>query len=357
MQQIHNFSAGPSILPKEAMEAAIEGLRDFKGMGLSVVEISHRSPQWEETMHDMRELIKRLYSIPEGYHIIFLGGGASMQFTQIPQNLLGEGKTAAYLKTGTWAANAAKEAKFWGNANVVADSEADNYTHIPKGYTVPADSAYFHITTNNTIYGTEMHEIPKVPVPIVADMSSDVFSRPIDISQYGLIYAGAQKNMGPAGVTMLIIRDDMVNLAKREMPTMMNYATHIKGESMYNTPPVFPIYMSHLTLQWLEKQGGVEGMYARNSRKGDILYTEVDRNTLFKGTTAVEDRSLMNATFVCNDAAHEKAFLSFAEANGIYGLKGHRSVGGFRASMYNALPESSVAYLVELMQAFEKQNG
>ena len=354
MTTVHNFSAGPSILPKEAIEESIEGLRNFKNTGLSVVEISHRSPQWEETMVDMDTLIRELFSIPKDYDIIFLGGGASMQFTQIPQNLLPEGGMAAYLKTGTWAANATKEAKFWGNVNVVASSEDKNYNYIPKGYEIPSDAAYFHITTNNTIFGTEMHNIPDSPVPIVADMSSDIFSRPIDISKYGMIYAGAQKNMGPAGVTLCIIRKDMLGKAGRNIPTMLDYRTHIDKESMYNTPPVFPIYLSYLTLKWLKKQGGVTGIQKVNQQKGALLYQEIDRNPLFKGTTAIEDRSLMNVTFVTNEADAEKRFDKFAEDKGCNGLKGHRSVGGFRASLYNALPLSSVEYLVSVMQEFEK---
>ena len=305
-------------------------------------------------MVDKDTLIRELFSIPKDYDIIFLGGGASMQFTQIPQNLLPEGGMAAYLKTGTWAANATKEAKFWGNVNVVASSEDKNYNYIPKGYEIPSDAAYFHITTNNTIFGTEMHNIPDSPVPIVADMSSDIFSRPIDISKYGMIYAGAQKNMGPAGVTLCIIRKDMLGKAGRNIPTMLDYRTHIDKESMYNTPPVFPIYLSYLTLKWLKKQGGVTGIQKVNQQKGALLYQEIDRNPLFKGTTAIEDRSLMNVTFVTNEADAEKRFDKFAEDKGCNGLKGHRSVGGFRASLYNALPLSSVEYLVSVMQEFEK---
>jgi phosphoserine aminotransferase len=354
MSQIHNFSAGPSILPKEAIEASIEGLRNFKNTGLSVVEISHRSKQWEETMEEMRQLIKSLLHIPNNYDVIFLGGGASHQFTMIPQNLLPVNGKAAYLKTGTWAANATKEAKFWGNVQIVGDSEDKNYNYIPKGYEIPSDAAYFHITTNNTIFGTEMHHIPDSPIPIVADMSSDIFSCPIDIEKYGLIYAGAQKNMGPAGVTVLIIRNDMLGKAGREIPTMMDYRTHIKGESMYNTPPVYPIYLSYLTLKWLEGIGGVPAIQKINQEKGHVLYSEIDRNPLFYGTTEVEDRSLMNVVFRGIDEKIETEFLKLAESRLISGLKGHRSVGGFRASTYNALPLESVKFLVETMQEFEK---
>ncbi len=351
---VHNFSAGPSILPKEAIEESIEGLRNFKNTGLSVVEISHRSPQWEETMVEMENLICELYGVPSDYAVIFLGGGASMQFTQIPQNLLPEGGMAAYLKTGTWASNATKEAKFWGKVHVVASSEDKNFNYIPKGYEIPSDAAYFHITTNNTIFGTEMHHIPDSPVPIIADMSSDVFSRPIDIQKYGLIYAGAQKNMGPAGVTLLIIKKDWLGKTGRNIPTMLDYRTHIDKESMYNTPPVFPIYLSYLTLKWLNKQGGVSGIQKLNQQKAALLYNEIDRNPLFAGTTAVEDRSLMNVTFIANNKEAEDRFDKFSEERGCNGLKGHRSVGGFRASLYNALPLSSVEYLVSVMQEFEK---
>jgi phosphoserine aminotransferase len=356
MPHIRNFSAGPSILPKEAIEESIEGLRNFKNTGLSVVEISHRSPQWEETMADMDSLIRSLYNIPSNYDIIFLGGGASMQFTQVPQNLLPEGGKAAYLKTGTWASNAVKEAKFWGTTEVVASSEDKNYNYIPKGYTIPTDATYFHITTNNTIFGTEMHNIPDSPIPIVADMSSDIFSCPIDINKYGLIYAGAQKNMGPAGVTLIIVRKDMLGKAGRPIPTMLDYRTHIEKESMYNTPPVFSIYLSYLTLKWLKNLGGVEGIYEINKKKAALLYAEIDRNKLFRGTTEKEDRSLMNVTFVTENADLEKKFDKFSEDAGCNGLKGHRSVGGFRASLYNALPLECVEYLVDTMQKFEKAN-
>lgn len=355
MTTIHNFSAGPAILPKEAIDEAIEGLKNFKNTGISVVEISHRSPQWEETMEDARNLIKELYGIGNEFEVLFLQGGASMQFTQIPQNLLPEGGKAAYLKTGVWAANAVKEAKFWGNVDVVASSEDKNYNYIPKDYSIPSDAAYFHITTNNTIYGTEMHSIPDSPVPIIADMSSDIFSFPVDMNKFGMIYAGAQKNMGPAGATLVIVRKDMLGKAGRNIPTMLDYRTHIDKESMYNTPPVFAIYLSYLTLKWLKKNGGVEGMQKLNQEKAALLYNEIDRNPLFEGTTAKEDRSLMNVTFVAKDKETEKKFESFAEELMCSGLKGHRSVGGFRASLYNALPKSSVEHLVQVMQDFEKK--
>lgn len=355
MTQIHNFSAGPAVLPQEAIDEAIEGLKNFKNTGLSVVTISHRSPQWEETMADAENLIRELYGIGNEFAVLFLQGGASMQFTQIPQNLLPEGGKAAYLKTGVWAANAVKEAKFWGNVDVVASSEDKNYNYIPKNYTIPSDAAYFHITTNNTIYGTEMHSIPDSPIPIVADMSSDIFSYPVDMNKFGMIYAGAQKNMGPAGTTLVIVKKDLLGKAGRNIPTMLDYRTHIDKESMYNTPPVFAIYLSYLTLKWLKGQGGVEGIQKLNQEKAALLYNEIDRNPLFEGTTAKEDRSLMNVTFVAKDKETEKKFEKFAEELMCSGLKGHRSVGGFRASLYNALPKASVEYLVNVMQEFERK--
>lgn len=355
MTQIHNFSAGPAVLPQEAIDEAIEGLKNFKGTGLSVVTISHRSPQWEETMEDAENLIRELYGVGNEFAVLFLQGGASMQFTQIPQNLLPEGGKAAYLKTGVWAANAVKEAKFWGNVDVVASSEDKNYNYIPKNYTIPSDAAYFHITTNNTIYGTEMHSMPDSPIPVIADMSSDIFSYPVDMDKFGMIYAGAQKNMGPAGATLVIVRKDLLGKAGRNIPTMLDYRTHIDKGSMYNTPPVFAIYLSYLTLKWLKGQGGVEGIQKMNQEKATLLYNEIDRNPLFEGTTAKEDRSLMNVTFVAKDKETEKKFESFAEELMCSGLKGHRSVGGFRASLYNALPKSSVEHLVNVMQEFERK--
>jgi phosphoserine aminotransferase len=357
MTQVHNFSAGPAILPKEAIEEAMEGLRNFKGTGLSVVEISHRSPQWEETMADAEALIRELLGVSNDYAVLFLQGGASMQFSQIPFNLLPEGGTAAYLKTGTWASNAIKEAKYFGNVNVVASSEDKNFSYIPKGYSIPSDAAYFHITTNNTIFGTQMHQIPDSPIPLVADMSSDIFSRPVDVNKYALIYAGAQKNMGPAGVTLVIVKKDMVGKSGRKIPTMLDYKTHIDKESMFNTPPVFAIYLSYLTLKWVKKLGGVTAMQKRNEEKARTLYAEVDRNPLFTGTTAVEDRSIMNPTFVMTKPEMEDEFLRVAEEAGISGIQGHRSVGGFRTSLYNALPIESVNHLVGVMQEFAKKHA
>jgi phosphoserine aminotransferase len=357
MTKIHNFSAGPAILPQEAIDEAMEGLKNFKGMGMSVVEISHRTPQWEETMAEMEALIRELLGVSDAYAVLFLQGGASMQFCQIPYNLLPVNGKAAYLKTGTWASNAVKEAAFFGEVNVVASSEDKNFSYIPKGYTIPTDAAYFHITTNNTVYGTQMRHIPDSPIPLVADMSSDIFSRPVDVDKYALIYAGAQKNMGPAGVTMVIVKKDILGKSGRKIPTMLDYSTHIKGESMFNTPPVFAIYLSYLTLKWVKKMGGVSAMQTRNEEKGKVLYAEIDRNTMFQGTTAKEDRSLMNPTFVMTKPELEKEFLKFTEENNIVGIKGHRSVGGFRTSTYNALPIESVQHLVHIMQEFEKKHA
>lgn len=352
MTQIYNFSAGPAILPKEAIEEAIEGLRDFKGTGLSVVEISHRSPQWEETMADAENLVRELLNIGDEFAVLFLQGGASLQFTMVPQNLLPVNGKAAYMNTGTWAGNAAKEGKFWGNAEVIASSEDRNFSYIPKGYEIPKDAAYFHITTNNTIFGTQMQEIPKSPIPIIADMSSDIFSRPIDASQYDLIYAGAQKNMGPAGTTLVIVRKDALGKVGREIPTMLDYRTHISKDSMYNTPPVFAIYLSYLTLKWVKKMGGLSVIEKMNKEKAAVLYNEIDSNPLFEGTAAKEDRSLMNVTFVMTKPEMEKDFLAFAKEKGVSGIKGHRSVGGFRVSIYNAQPIENVRHVAHIMNEF-----
>jgi phosphoserine aminotransferase len=332
-------------------------MRNFKGTGLSVVEISHRSPQWEETMAEAEALIRELLGVSDEYAVLFLQGGASMQFTQIPFNLLPEGGTAAYLKTGTWSSNAIKEAKYFGNVHVVASSEDKNFSYIPKGYEIPSDAAYFHITTNNTIFGTQMQQIPDSPVPLIADMSSDIFSKPVDVNKYDLIYAGAQKNMGPAGVTLVIVKKSIVGKSGRKIPTMLDYKTHIDKESMFNTPPVFAIYLSYLTLKWVKKMGGVAGMQKINEEKAKVLYDEIDRNPLFTGTTAVEDRSLMNPTFVMTKPEMEAEFLKVAEEAGLSGIQGHRSVGGFRTSLYNAMPKSSVEYLVGIMQEFAKKHS
>jgi phosphoserine aminotransferase len=357
MSRIYNFSAGPAILPKEALEEAIEGLRDFKGTGLSVVEISHRSPQWEETMADAENIVRELLGVSQDYAILFLQGGASLQFSMVPQNLLPVDGRASYIKTGTWASNAIKEAKFWGNVDVIGSSEDRNYSYIPKNYNIPEGSAYFHITTNNTIFGTQIHDIPNVNVPLIADMSSDIFSRKVDVNKYDLIYAGAQKNMGPAGTTLVIVKKDAVGKSGRKIPTMLDYQTHIDKGSMYNTPPVFAIYLSYLTMKWIKNSGGVEAMHKQDLEKAGILYKEIDSNPLFEGTTAVEDRSYMNICFVMTKPEMEKDFLRWAESEGLSGIQGHRSVGGFRVSLYNAQPKENVEHVVNVMREFSLKHA
>jgi phosphoserine aminotransferase len=349
----YNFNAGPSILPKETVENTIRAIENFAGSGLSLMEISHRSKDFQAVMDETVALFKELLNIPEGYSVLFLGGGASLEFCMIPYNLLE--KKAAYLNTGTWANKAQKEARLFGEVVEVASSKEANYTYIPKNYTIPSDADYFHITTNNTIFGTEIHTDLDSPVPLVADMSSDIFSRPVDVSKYGIIYGGAQKNLAPAGVTFVIVKEELLGKVSRPIPTMLDYRTHIKDGSMFNTPPVVPVYAALQTLKWLKALGGVEAMYKRNKEKATLLYDEIDRNKLFRGTTAAEDRSLMNICFVMNDEYQslEAEFYQFATSRGMVGIKGHRSVGGFRASTYNALPKESVAALVETMQEFE----
>ena len=351
----HNFGAGPCILPQEVFKQASRAVLDFKD-GLSILEISHRSPEFEGVMNEATKLVKELLNVPSGYSVLFLQGGASLQFAMVPMNLLPEGKSAAYLETGVWANKAIKEVKNFGTANVVASSKEVNFSHIPKNYTIPEDSAYFHCTSNNTIYGTEMFTLPVTKVPVVCDMSSDIFSRVIDISQYDLIYAGAQKNIGPAGLTLVIVKDDILGKTGRSIPSMLDYKVHIDGGSMYNTPPVFSIYVAMLNLNWLKSKGGVAEIEKENIAKANALYKEIDRNTLFKGTCAVEDRSRMNVCFVMENPELEKSFAKFADDNGFEGLNGHRSVGGFRASMYNALPITSVHALIDLMQTFEEKH-
>ena len=356
----HNFNAGPCVLPKQAIESAIEAIRDFDNTGIGILEISHRTPGWERVMAETEQLWRDLLNIPDDYAVLFLGGGASTQFFEVPANLMK--KKAAYLQTGVWAKKAAKEAKFYGEVEIVASSEDKNYTYIPKGYKIPTDADYFHITTNNTIYGTEIHEDIDSPVTLVADMSSDIMSRPVDVKKYGLIYGGAQKNVGPAGVTLVIVRKDLLGQTGRNLQTMVDYRTHIGDEprnnSMFNTPPVFPIFVMHETLKWVKELGGVEEMYKRNKKKAELLYNEIDRNSLFVGTAVKEDRSLMNVCFVMapGHEALESEFMAFAKEKGMVGIKGHRSVGGFRASIYNACPLESVEALVACMQEFEKMH-
>lgn len=354
MKIVHNFNAGPCVLPKIAIQAAIDALQDFKGTGMSVIEVSHRSKEWEATMAECRTLWKEILNIPKGYHVLFLGGGASMQFLYVALNLL-ENK-AGYLETGVWAKKALKEAKGIGNAVAVASSADKNFCYIPKSYEIPKDLDYFHITTNNTIYGTEIHEDMDCPVNLVADMSSDIMSRPVDVSKYALIYGGAQKNVGPAGVTFVIVREDILGKVTRYLPSMLDYRTHINEDSMFNTPPVFSIFVMTETLKWLKNLGGLKAIYKINQDKATLLYNEIDRNKMFVGTAAREDRSLMNICFVMAEKYKDKeeAFMSFAKEKGMVGIKGHRSVGGFRASIYNACPIESVKALVTCMQEFEK---
>ena len=351
--QKHNFSAGPSILPRVAIEATAQAVLDFNGSGLSVMEVSHRGKDFEAVMNEAQALVKEILSVPDGYSVLFLGGGASMQFCMVPFNLLE--KKAAYLNTGTWAGKALKEAKGFGETIEVASSKDANFSYIPKSYTVPSDVDYFHITTNNTIFGTQLKDDPKVDVLLVADMSSDIFSRPVDVSRYGIIYAGAQKNLSCAGVTLVIVKDDILGKVSRHIPSMLDYRVHIKEGSMYNTPPVLPVYTALQTLKWIQTNGGLAGMQKLNKAKAAVLYDEIDRNKLFKGTAAVEDRSLMNVCFVMNEGYQdlEDEFLKFAQSKGMVGIKGHRSVGGFRASIYNAMPVGSIQALVDCMKEFE----
>ncbi|MBB3186766.1 3-phosphoserine/phosphohydroxythreonine transaminase [Microbacter margulisiae] len=350
----HNFNAGPSILPQSTIENTAKAILDFDGIGLSIMEISHRSKEFQAVMDEATALFKELLAISEGYSVLFLGGGASMQFAMVPFNLFE--KKAAYLNTGTWASKALKEAKLFGEVIEVASSKEANFNYIPKQYTIPSDADYFHITTNNTIFGTELHEDIDSPVPLVADMSSDIFSRPIDVSKYALIYGGAQKNLAPAGLAFVIVKDSVLGKVSRAIPTMLDYRTHIKEGSMFNTPPVVPVYAALQTLKWMKELGGISVLEKINKEKAALLYDEIDRNKLFKGTAAIEDRSLMNICFVMNDEykSLEEEFGKFAAAKGLIGIKGHRSVGGFRASTYNALPKASVIALIDAMKEFEK---
>jgi phosphoserine aminotransferase len=353
----HNFYAGPSILPQYTIDKTIEGIKDFAGSGLSVLEISHRSKEFVACMNDTISLVKELLEIPAGYHVLFLGGGASLQFAMVPMNLME--KKAAYLNTGEWASKALKEAKLFGEVIEVASSKEKLFNYIPKNYTVPDDADYFHITTNNTIFGTELKKDPEVKIPLVADMSSDIFSRPVDVSKYSIIYGGAQKNLAPAGVAFVIVKEDILGKVTLPIPSMLDYRVHIKGESMFNTPPVFAIFAAQQTLTWLKNLGGVKAIQKKNIEKAKILYDEIERNKLFVPTIADhEDRSLMNICFIMAPAYKEleKPFSDFAKSKGMLGIEGHRSVGGFRASTYNALPKESVEALVSVMKEFESKN-
>ena len=350
----HNFNAGPSILPREVIEKAAAAVLDFDGLGLSILEISHRSKEFDAVMDDAVALFRELLNIPENYKVIFVGGGASTQFFHIPYNLL-EIK-AGYINTGVWSKKAIKEAKNFGAVEVLASSEDRNFTYIPKNVEIPTDLDYLHITTNNTIYGTEYHADIDSPVNLIADMSSDILSRPVDVTKYAMIYGGAQKNLGPAGATFAIIREDIVGKVSRALPSMVDYRNHMNNNSMFNTPPVFPVYVIRETLKWIKSIGGVEEIYRRNKEKAELLYAEIDRNPLFRGTAEKEDRSLMNICFVMNPEYEALApeFMEFAKERGMVGIKGHRLVGGFRASCYNALPKESVEALIATMQEFEK---
>ncbi|MBQ2949674.1 MAG: 3-phosphoserine/phosphohydroxythreonine transaminase [Prevotella sp.] len=351
----YNFNAGPSMLPREVIENTAKQCLDFNGSGLSLMEISHRAKDFQPVVDEAVALIKELLQIPEGYSVIFLGGGASLEFCMIPYNFLIN--KAAYLNTGVWAKKAMKEAKLFGEVVEVASSADANYTFIPKDWTCPTDVDYLHFTTNNTIYGTEVRKDLDVPVRLIADMSSDIFSRPIDVSKYDAIYAGAQKNLAMAGVTIVIVKDDALGKAPRQIPTMLDYRTHVDKGSMFNTPPVVPIYCALENLRWIKKNGGVEAMDKLAQQRAEILYNEIDRNKMFRGTTAVEDRSLMNICFVMNEeyAELEKPFMEFATSKGMVGIKGHRSVGGFRASCYNAQTIEGVEALVACMKEFENK--
>ena len=357
----HNFNAGPCILPQPAIEATINAIRDFDNTGIGLLEISHRTPGWEKVMAETEQLWRDLLNIPSEYAVMFLGGGASTQFYHVAANLL---KTkAAYLETGVWAKKAIKEAKFYGEVAVVASSADKNFSYVPKGFKIPTDADYFHITTNNTIYGTELKVDIDCPIDLVADMSSDIMSRPVDVKKYALIYGGAQKNVGPAGVTFVIVRKDVLGKAGRKLPSMVDYKTFIgeepKDNSMYNTPPVISIYVMYETLKWLKSIGGIAAISKLNNQKAELLYSEIDRNKMFVGTAAKEDRSIMNVCFVMAEQYKDKeaAFMDFAKKAGMVGIKGHRSVGGFRASIYNACPIESVQALVDCMKEFEKQNA
>ena len=351
----HNFSAGPCILPQEVLKKSAEAIIDFNGLGLSLIEVSHRGKDFVDVMEKTRNLVKELLNLPEGYSVLFLQGGASLEFLMTPYNLLKEGGKAAYIDTGVWAAKAIKEAKLLGDIEVIASSKDKVYNYIPKNYTVPTDVDYVHCTSNNTIYGTQIKEFPKTDSLLVCDMSSDIFSRVLDFSKFDLIYAGAQKNMGPAGTTLVVVKDEILGKTGRTIPAMLDYQSHINADSMFNTPAVFPVYVSMLTLEWMKSLGGIAEIEKLNEAKAAILYAEIDRNPHFKGFAEKEDRSLMNVTFNLTNEDDKEAFDKLWNAAGISGIKGHRSVGGYRASIYNAMPIESVQVLVDTMQELENQ--
>lgn len=351
----HNFSAGPSILPQEVIKKASEAVLDFNNTGLSILEISHRSKEFISVMEEARALVLELLGLQnKGYQVLFLQGGASMEFLRVPYNLMKPLGKVSYLDTGTWASGAIKQAKHFGEVNIVASSKDENYSYIPKDFQVDSDSDYFHCTSNNTIFGTQMQLFPDVDVPMVCDMSSDIFSRELDFSKFSLIYAGAQKNLGPAGVTVIVVKEDILGKTGRQIPSMMDYKVHIEKESMYNTPAVFAVYTSLLTLRWLKEKGGIAAMEKINHQKAELLYNEIDRNPLFEGTARKEDRSKMNVTFVLKDESMKERFDTLWKKSDISGLTGHRSVGGYRASIYNAMTIESVQVLIDVMREFEK---
>jgi len=354
----HNFSAGPAILPKTVFEQAAEAAVNYNNIGLSIMEISHRSPEFSAVLDEAQVLVRDLMGVSEEYAVLFLQGGASSQFFMTAMNLLGQ--SAGYVDTGSWSAKAIKEAEAFGKVHVLASSKADNYTHIPKGYDIPDELDYLHITTNNTIFGTQFKTLPETGVRLVADMSSDIFSKPVDVDRFDVIYAGAQKNMGPAGVTLVIVRKDALGKVERHIPTMLDYRTHIKKNSAFNTPPVYPIFVSMLTLRWVKANGGLDTMHKRNAEKAALMYKAIDENPLFRGTvTDKTDRSIMNATFLMTEGkeALGQEFLAACKAAGCSGVKGHRSVGGFRASMYNAMDLESVQVLTGVMKDFSEKHG
>lgn len=355
MASVHNFNAGPSILPRTVFEQASQAVLDFNNTGLSILELGHRTAIFQDVMDEARSLVRELMLLDDDHEVLFLHGGASTQFMQVPMNLLDDKETAAYTDTGVWSTKAIKEAKLFGKVEVVCSSRESNFTFIPKDFAVPNDAKYLHITTNNTIYGTQWQKIPATSNSLVADMSSDIFSRVIDFNAFDLIYAGAQKNMGPAGVNLVVVNKNVLGKVKRDIPTILDYRNHIREGSMLNTPPVFAVYVCMLTLRWLKAQGGVAAIEKLNREKARLLYAAIDENPLFTGTAHKDDRSKMNVCFVMNDTSLEESFLKFTKEQGIVGIKGHRLVGGFRASLYNALPISSVQVLVNAMKSFSEK--
>jgi len=352
--KIHNFSAGPSILPKSVIKKAAEAVLDLNNSGLSLIEISHRSKDFIAIMDEAQSLVKELLNLPEGYSVLFLQGGASTQFLAVPQNLLKVGGKAAYLDTGVWSAKALKEAKLFGDVEIVASSKDKNHSYIPKGFSIPSDASYLHLTSNNTIFGTQIKEFPTTDIPLVCDMSSDIFSRELDFSKFDIVYAGSQKNMGPAGTVMIIVKDAALGKSGRQIPSMLDYQIHASKDSMFNTPPVFAIYTAMLTLQWIKGLGGVAAVEKQNEEKAALLYNEIDNNPHFNGVANKEDRSLMNITFTLTDESEKETFDALAKEAGLSGINGHRSVGGYRASIYNAMPLESVQVLVNVMKQLNK---